>query len=201
MCFTFVLSFNYSFIKWSQSTYCLPGPTMYEVWYLMSRWLVPGFPSLSSSNIKPACSLWGFAGGSAGKESSCQCRKHKRCGFDPWVRKIPWSRKWQPIPVFLPGKFHIQRSLVNYSPWGHRESDMAEHTTGISGIKWLKHSTKLENHHARDVHFIDSLHLYPSHAPILQHPFTAMDPGQWVSTVRDFCPKKIGGLSKLDYGK
>ena len=37
-----------------------------------------------------------------GKESACQCRVHKRLGFDPWVGKIPWSRKWQPIPVFLP---------------------------------------------------------------------------------------------------
>ena len=40
------------------------------------------------------------------KESTCQYRRLKRCGFDPWVRKIPWSRKWQPAPVFLPGKFH-----------------------------------------------------------------------------------------------
>ena len=44
-----------------------------------------------------------------GKESTCQCR---RCGFDPWVRKIPWRRKWQPTPVFLPGKSHEQRSLA-----------------------------------------------------------------------------------------
>ena len=46
--------------------------------------------------------------------------------FDSWVGKIPWSRKWQPIPVFLPGKFHGQRSLVGYSPWGHKEYDMTE---------------------------------------------------------------------------
>ena len=42
----------------------------------------------------------------------------RRHGFDPWVRKIPWKRKWQPIPVFLPGESHGQRSLVSYSPWG-----------------------------------------------------------------------------------
>ena len=41
-----------------------------------------------------------------------------------WVRKIPSSRKWQPASVFLPGKFHGQRSLVGYSPWGCKESDM-----------------------------------------------------------------------------
>ena len=40
-----------------------------------------------------------FPGGSVGKESTCQFRRHKRCGFDPWVRKIPWKRKWQPTPV------------------------------------------------------------------------------------------------------
>jgi len=38
--------------------------------------------------------------------------------FDPWVGKIPWSRKWQPTPIFLPGKSHRQRSLAGYSPWG-----------------------------------------------------------------------------------
>ena len=54
------------------------------------------------------------------KESSCQCRRHKKLGFNPWVRKIAWRRKWQPTPVFLPGKFHAQKSLVDYNPWGRR---------------------------------------------------------------------------------
>ena len=53
----------------------------------------------------------------SGKESSCQCR---RCGFDPWVLKVPWRGKWQPTPVFLPGKLHGQRSLAGYSPWGYK---------------------------------------------------------------------------------
>ena len=46
--------------------------------------------------------------------------------FDPWVKKIPWRRKWQPIPVFLSEKFHGQRGLVGYSPWGCKESDTTE---------------------------------------------------------------------------
>ena len=46
--------------------------------------------------------------------------------FNPWVRKIPWRRKWQPTTVFLLGEFHGQRSLVGYSPWDHKESDMTE---------------------------------------------------------------------------
>ena len=45
---------------------------------------------------------------------------------DPWVGKIPWRRKWQPTPVFLPEKSHGQRSLVGYSPWGRKESDATE---------------------------------------------------------------------------
>ena len=47
--------------------------------------------------------MHGFPGGASGKEPTCQVRRHKRCGFDPWVGKIPWKRKWQPTPVFLPG--------------------------------------------------------------------------------------------------
>ena len=47
-------------------------------------------------------------------------------GFDPWVGKIPWGRKWQSTPVLLPGKSHGQRRLVGYSPWGCKESDMTE---------------------------------------------------------------------------
>ena len=51
--------------------------------------------------------------------------------FDPWVRKIPWRRQWHPTPIFLPGESHGQRSLVGYSPWAHKESDMTEQLTHI----------------------------------------------------------------------
>ena len=53
------------------------------------------------------------------------CLQCRRCGFDSWVGKIPWRRKWQPTPVFLPGESHGQRSLVGCSPRGHKESDWA----------------------------------------------------------------------------
>ena len=69
-----------------------------------------------------------FPGSTVGKESICQCRRRKRGGFGPWVGKIPWSRKWQPTPVFLPGKFHGQRSQVGYCPWVYKGSDTTEHT-------------------------------------------------------------------------
>ena len=52
-----------------------------------------------------------------------QCRKP---GFDLWVGKIPWRRKLQPTPVFLPGEFHGQRNQAGYSPWGHKELDTTE---------------------------------------------------------------------------
>ena len=48
----------------------------------------------------------------SGKESTCQCKRHRRPGFDPWVGKICWRRKWQPTPVCLPGESHGQRSLA-----------------------------------------------------------------------------------------
>ena len=63
----------------------------------------------------------GFPGGASGKEPACQFRRHKRCKFSPWVGKIPWSRSWQPTPVFLPGESHGQRSLEGYGPWGLKE--------------------------------------------------------------------------------
>ena len=70
-----------------------------------------------------------FSSGSASKESTCPCRRYRRCRFDPWVRRSPWSRKWQPILVFLPGESHGQRSPEGYSPWGRKESDMTEWLT------------------------------------------------------------------------
>ena len=57
----------------------------------------------------------------SGKEPTGQCR---RCRFHPWVRKILWRMEWQPTPVFLPGEYHGQRSLVGYSSPDGKESDM-----------------------------------------------------------------------------
>ena len=80
---------------------------------------------------------------SQGKEPACQCRRHKRHGFNPWIGKIPWRRAWQPTPVFLPGEANEQRSLVGCRPWGCKESDTTEETehahTGHSDT-WQKQS-------------------------------------------------------------
>ena len=67
--------------------------------------------------------LQGSPSNSVSKESACNagdCLLCRKCRFNPWVRKIPWRRKWQPTPVFLPGKSHGQRNLAGYSPWGHK---------------------------------------------------------------------------------
>ena len=74
----------------------------------------------------------GFLGGSDGKESACQCRGH---GFSPWVGKIPWRRKWQPTPIFLPGESHGQGNLADCSPWGHKELDITEQLSTDTKLK------------------------------------------------------------------
>ena len=71
------------------------------------------------------------------KESACQCRRCKTCQFDPWFGKIPWRRKCQPTPVFLPGTSHGQRSLAGFSPWGRKEWDTIEHACLPSGSREL----------------------------------------------------------------
>ena len=70
------------------------------------------------------CTYSGFPGGVSGKEPDCQCRRHKRCGFDPCIRKVPWRRKWQPTPISLPGKPRGQRSLLATVHRFGKESDM-----------------------------------------------------------------------------
>ena len=78
------------------------------------------------SSLVDLVTATGFTRDSNGKESACQCR---RPNFDYWVGKMPWRRKWQSTPAFLPGKSHGQRSLAGYSPCNCKESDMTEQLT------------------------------------------------------------------------
>ena len=94
-----------------------------------------------SLNCITASCLGGFQGGASGKEPACQCKRLKRCGFDPWFRKIPWRWAWQPTIVFLPGESHGDRHLVGYSPQncraGHDWSDLAHmHTSCLEACVW-----------------------------------------------------------------
>ena len=75
----------------------------------------------------------GFPGGSEVKASAWNAGDP---GFDPWVGKIPWRRKWQPTPVLLPGESHGGRSLVGYSPWSHKESDTTDRLHFHFSLPW-----------------------------------------------------------------
>ena len=88
----------------------------------------------------------------SGKESACQSRKCRRRGFDPWVRKIPWSRTWQPTPVFLPGESHRQWSLAGYSPWGPKAWDTAEQPGTHAGAgQWREQeASPRESKHSKE---------------------------------------------------
>ena len=79
---------------------------------IMIHWLSAGLsPFLEDRFLNKGLRWW-----LRGKELVCQCRRHR---FNPWVGKIPWRRKRQLTPLFLPRKCHGQRSLAGYSPWGH----------------------------------------------------------------------------------
>ena len=64
--------------------------------------------------------LWGIPRWPSGKEPAYQCSSHKRHGFDSWVGRIPWNRKWQPTPVILPGKTGRTEEPGGYRPWGQK---------------------------------------------------------------------------------
>ena len=68
-----------------------------------------------------------------GKEPTCQCRGW---GFNPCSKNISWRRKWHPLPIFLPGKFHGQRNLAWYSPWVTKESDTTQWWNNNLGSQW-----------------------------------------------------------------
>ena len=96
-----------------------------KVWLIYNIVLVSGV----QQNYSVMCMytyILGFPSGASGKESACQCRRWKRHGFNLWVKKIPWKMAWQPIPVFLSGESHGQRSLEGNSPRGCKQLDMTE---------------------------------------------------------------------------
>ena len=101
----------------------------YSSTFLRDHNLIGAIPSLEASvETEEVIGSQGYPDGASGKEPACQCRRHKICRFSPWVGKIPWRRKWQPTPIFLPGESHGQRSLLGYSPWSRKESETTEVT-------------------------------------------------------------------------
>ena len=93
--------------------------------YLLQRCCGPtGLQGPREIQLLLSWASFGFLDGNMVKNLPSDAGDARECRFHPWVGKIPWRRKWQPTPVFLPGKFHGRRSLVGYSPQGHKESDM-----------------------------------------------------------------------------
>ena len=111
--------------------------------------------------MKKCLYIFGLHWWCRGQSICLQCGR-LRYRFDPWVGKIPWRRKWQPTPVLLPGKFHGRRSLVGYSPWGHKESDTTER-----------------------LHFTSYIYSREGNGNRLQHSCleNSMDRGTWWATV------------------
>ena len=91
--------------------------------------------NISIVNIKKR-----FPGGSVVKNPPAHAQEAGYVGSDSWVRKITWKRKQQPTLVFLPGKSHEQRSLVSYSPWGHKVSDTTEQLSSCTCVHACAHT-------------------------------------------------------------
>ena len=134
-------------------------------WYLPTETMleIRGFMVEGEPLLYVLC-MFGFPCGASDKEPACQCRRCKRCTFDPWVEKIPWRRKWQPTPVFLPGKSHGQRSLVGSSPQGFTERDTTEATSStVFAEQPITYAWLLRGHrlgilliHTRETHVVST---------------------------------------------
>ena len=105
---------------------CLENPRDGGAWWAAVHGVAQSRTRLKQLSSSSSNTFLGFPG-SAVKESACQCRRHKRRGYNPWVGKILWRRKWQPTLVFLPRKFHGQKSLVGHNPQGHKVLDKTQH--------------------------------------------------------------------------
>ena len=87
-----------------------------RVYVLISRLYIKSMAFIQQKLVLDVHVPGGFPGGASGKEPVCECRRHKRHRFNPWIRKISWKRAQECTPILLPGKSHGQRSLVVYSP-------------------------------------------------------------------------------------
>ena len=112
------VSNNITFLHKSEGCEVGPAPISYQP--ALTPILILASPVIMGESISTLGLPWWLSG----KESTCQCRRH---GLDPWVKKIPWRRKWQPTPVFLPGN-----SMDRGARWAHgvhgvaKESDTTE---------------------------------------------------------------------------
>ena len=135
-----------------------------------------------------------FPGGSNGRSHL----QWERPGFYPWVGKILWRREWLSTAIFLPGKFHGQRSLSGYSPWGHKEFNMTEwlslHFMTLSYEPWAGNTLMYVNmipclwHNTVNKFFIS--HSITSAVGVFISTFKKGDPIWWLSMKGIFMQKK-----------
>ena len=108
---TLIKVWTYSCWRTTKSPLCKSVNWVFSGWLEASKWdshrVGHDWSNLAGAAAAGYLKL-GFPGGARGKEPASQCRRRKRCGFDPWVENIPWRTTWQPTPVFLPGESHGQ---------------------------------------------------------------------------------------------
>ena len=87
---------------------------------------------------------WRLNGGPSSKGHACQCRRHKRCKFDPWVAKIPWRRAWQPTPVFLPEEEPGRLQSIGSQTVRHDWNDFVHTVWNLQIMQWIRTSSSLK---------------------------------------------------------
>ena len=135
-------------------------------------------------------------GGPSCKESACRCRRCKRYGFDPWVRKIPWERKRHPSPVFLTGKLHGQRSVAGYSPWGAKSGTRLSTRRAQHNEMNVNASLPISVLAASSHHRLLPLKELNSWEPILRHKMYPWETSLVVQWLR-LCTPNAGGLGLI----
>ena len=140
---------------WTTTTYTYTRLNHIAVHLKLTQHCTPTIPQLKkiiflicAMGIIAVASQWAIlkiTGGVSGKESTYQCRTYKRHGFDPWVRKIPWRKAWQPIPVIFPGESHGQRSLAGFGPQGHKESSTTKQLSSWHILQTMPSTYQAQN--------------------------------------------------------
>ena len=135
------------------------------------------------------------------------CRRH---GFNPWVRKVPWKRAWQPTPVFLPGESHGQVSLVGYSPYSHKESSTTEviyHTRMLLSLVGFLDGSAVKNlpANARDAGLIPGLGRSPGEGNGTQLQYSclgnSMDRRAWRATYSPWGHRELDTTEQAGFRK
>ena len=111
----------------------------------------------------------------SGKEFTCQCKRCRSLRFNPWVGKIPWRKKWQPTPVFLPGESHGQRSLVDCIPSDRQELTQISRRCSLSFMVNMKNNPSGVKLHPSHAYYLSFKNVGLSHSPCLEIPLYPLE--------------------------